>query len=122
MLKGVFVGVGIMIVCFLIPIVHFVTGPFGPFIAGYFGISFAPDRGQHYAVKALKFGSAMGLVWLLVTGTAAVLVVLLVDPAFKIQVLMWIGVAVITLYTGSMASLGAMYAMLRAQQRAAEAE
>ncbi len=116
MLKGVFVGVGIMIVAFLIPILHFISGPLGPFIAGYFAISFVPDRGEHYAVRSVKYGVGLGMVWALASGIAALLVTWLAGPSIKAQILMWIGVSVITLYTGSMATLGAMYATLRSQR------
>ena len=121
MLKGVFVGVGIMIVCCLIPIAHFVLGPAGPFIGGYFGISHGSGGNGHYATRALKFGVAFGLVWLSIAGIIAAVLTFLVSPSTKILIIMWVVVAILTLYTGSMSALGAMYSLLRAQQRAVPA-
>ena len=37
MLNGVLVGFGIMLASLLIPIVHYVSAPLGPFIAGFIG-------------------------------------------------------------------------------------
>ena len=121
MLKGVFVGVGIMIVCCLIPIAHFVLGPAGPFIGGYLGISHGSGGNEGYATRALKFGVAFGLVWLSIAGIIAAVLTFLVSPSTKILIIMWVVVAILTLYTGSMSALGAMYSLLRAQQRAVPA-
>ena len=39
MLKGILVGLGIMLLLMLIPIVDFVGIPFGPFIGAYYGMA-----------------------------------------------------------------------------------
>ena len=116
MIKGVLVGLGIILVCALIPIVHFIAVPASPFLAGYFGISFAKDNTDSYGVKGMKFGALLSLLILSVTGIAAAAVMSLLDPTQKIVVVMWIGIAIFTLYTGSMAALGAMYSTLRADR------
>ncbi len=121
MLKGVFVGVGIMIVCLLIPIAHFVLGPAGPFIGGYFGISYGAGGNGHSATRALKFGVAFGLFWLAIAGTAGAVLTLVFSLSPRILIFLWVGVAILTLYTGSMSALGAMYSSLRTQQRAVPA-
>ena len=56
MLKGILVGLGIMVVCWMIPIAHFVLGPLGPFVAGYFGISYAEGRDDSDAALAMELG------------------------------------------------------------------
>lgn len=119
MIVGLMAGAGIMVVCALIPIAHFVLIPASPFIAGYWGISFAPNPGRHYAVHGLIYGSLLGLLMGLVGVVAAFVAIALFGPRF--QALAWIGVAVFTLYTGSMSTLGAMYAALREQEKAKEA-
>lgn len=119
MIVGLMAGVGIMVVCALIPIAHFVLLPASPFIAGYWGISFAPNPGRHYAVHGLIYGSLLGLLMGLVAVAVAFVAIALFGPRF--QVLAWIGVAVFTLYTGSMGTLGAMYAALREQEKAKQA-
>ena len=117
MLVGVLVGLAIMVGCFLIPIAHFILGPAGPFIAGYWGIQFAPNPGRHYALHGLIFGSLLGVVMgLILVGVAFLLIALFDDP--RVKVLAWLGVIVLTLYTGSMGTMGAMYSSLREQQRA----
>ena len=118
MITGLMVGLGIMVVCALIPIAHFVLVPASPFIAGYWGISFAPNPGRHYALHGLIYGSLLGLLMGLVGVAVAFLVIALFGDDSRIQVLAWIVVLVFTLYTGSMATMGAMYAALREQDKA----
>lgn len=110
MIKGVFIGFGIMVVLALIPIVHFVGIPFGPFIGGYFGITSAGGHSRSPAGKAMVFGALLGLlVFLISVAGAAVLTV-----ATRLNVVfLWVFVVVFTLYTTSMGALGAMYSQLR---------
>ena len=111
MIKGVLVGFGIMLLLALIPIVHFVGIPFGPFIGGYFGITSAASHTGSHFTKALIFGSLLGvLVFLMGSGVG---VILTVFTQFNL-VLVWLVVVVFTFYTVSMGALGAMYAQLRA--------
>ena len=110
MVKGVLVAIGIMLVLAVIPIVHIVGIPFGPFIGGYFGISAAASRTGSYAVKSLMFGGLLGaMVFVLL---AAVAVVLTVTTDLNL-VVVWLFVVVLTMYFASMSSLGAMYGQLR---------
>ena len=57
MLKGALIGIGITLVGMLPPILHFVTGPLGPFIGGFVGGSSV----QATPEKALGIGTLMGL-------------------------------------------------------------
>ena len=121
MIKGILVGFGIVILSLcsiIIPIAHFVTVPGGPFFAGFVGIGHVKESSDSYGIKGMKFGSLLGLFVLLVAGLAAAVVMLLLDPSEKITVIMWFGVIVFTLYTGSMATLGAMYSSMRADRTA----
>ena len=111
--KGVLVGFGIMLILALIPIVHFVGIPFGPFIGGYFGITAAGEYSSTPAKTALIFGGLLGLIILLTTATAAIVLILLTDLN---PWLIWLPVAGFTFYTSSMGALGAMYSQLRAAQ------
>ena len=123
MLKGVLVGLGIMVVCWMVPIAHFVLGPLGPFIAGYFGISYADDRDESDAALALRYGLTLALasfvpVGLVVGGLAAASQVWgWFDFSARVIALIGIGAAIFFLYTGSMACLGAMFARLRRRDR-----
>ena len=119
MVKGLLVGLGIMLVCPLIPIAHFVLVPASPFIAGYWGISFARTGNRHYATEGLIYGSLLGLLFCLIGSAIALAVMTLWGPGQRLTVLIWIGIVVFTLYVGSMSTLGAMYSALREQQRAA---
>jgi len=121
MVKGILVGFGILILSLcsiIIPIAHFVTVPGGPFFAGFVGIGHVKESSDSYGIKGMKFGSLFGLFVLLVSGITAAVVTLLLDPSQKITVIMWFGVIVFTLYTGSMAALGAMYSAIRAVRAA----
>lgn len=123
MLKGILVGLGIMVVCWMIPIAHFVLGPLGPFVAGYFGISYAESRDESDAALALRYGLTLALasfvpVGLAVGGLAAASQVWgWFDFTARVIALIGIGSAIFVLYTGSMACLGAMFARLRRRNR-----
>lgn len=119
MVVGVLIGLGIMLGCIIIPIAHIVLAPAGPFIAGYWGIQYAPNPGRHYAVHGLIYGALLGLlVGVILAGFAFLITAMSSDSRFA--VLAWIFVGVFTLYTGSMGTMGAMYSALREQQRAQE--
>ena len=119
MVKGVLVGFGILILSLcsiIIPIAHFVTVPGGPFFAGYVGIGHVKESPDTYAIKGLKFGSLLALLGLLIASLGAATVTVLLDPSQKFAFIIWFGVAIFTLYTGSMATLGAMYSSIRADR------
>ena len=119
MIKGVFIGLGVVVLLALIPVVHFVGVPAGPFIAGYFGISSAKDYPGTPVRKSLVFGSWLGGIVGVVTVVAAIIVTLVGDFAYPL--LLWGGVVVATFYYSSMSFLGAWYSELRAIERAAAA-
>ena len=116
MVKGLFVGLAVVVVLAIIPVVHFVGVPAGPFIAGYFGINAARDYPGSPGRKALAYGIWIGVVVGVITVVAAIIVTIVGDFAYPI--LLWGGVVVVTFYYSSMAALGAWYAGLRALERA----
>ncbi len=119
MIKGVFLALGLSLIMFgslLIPVVHFFTilpSPFSPFLGGYFGIKFAQVPRESYAAKCLLFGALLGSLFLILVSPVAALVVSLSDLGQRFQFLIWVVVGVVTLYTGSMSALGAMFSVLR---------
>ena len=119
MFKGLFVGLAVVVVLAVIPVVHFVGVPAGPFIAGYFGINAARDFPGTPGRKALIYGVWMGLLVGVMTVIAALVVTLVGDFAYPF--LLWGGVVVVTFYYSSMSALGAWYAELRALDRAERA-
>ncbi len=116
MIVGVLVGLAIMVGCFLIPIAHFVLAPAGPFIAGYWGIQYAPNPGRHYAMHGLMFGSLLALFMGFILAAVAMLLTAMFDDP-RVATLAWLGAGVFTLYTGSMGTMGAMFYSLREQQK-----
>ena len=117
MIKGLFVGLGVVLLLALIPVVHFLGIPFGPFIAGYFGINAAGDSAGSPGRRALTYGIWLGSVIGAVAVIAATIVTLVGDFAYPF--LLWGGVVVATFYYGSMSALGAWYSGLRAAEREA---
>ena len=119
MIKGVFLALGISLIMFgslLIPVVHFITilpSPFSPFIGGYFGIKFAQVPKESYAAKCLLFGALVGSLFLVLSALVVAIFVTLSDLEQRLLVIIWIGVVVLTLYSGSMSALGAMFSVLR---------
>ncbi len=116
MVKGVLVALGIIVVSFLIPIVHFVAVPASPFIGGYFGISYAGSDSRSYASRGLIFGALLGLAVLALAALVAGIITVLVGPGRRILMVMWLGVGIFTLYTTSLSALGAMYSSLKANR------
>ena len=117
MVKGLFVGLAVLVVLAIIPVVHFVGVPAGPFIAGYFGVNAVRENPGSPGRKALAYGIWMGVVVGFITTIAAVIVTVVGDFAYPI--LLWGGVVVATFYYSSMSALGAWYAGLKAVERAA---
>ena len=116
MIKGVFIGLGVVVILAVIPVVHFVGVPAGPFIAGYFGINAARDYPGTPGRKALAYGLCLGAVVGVITVVAAIVVTLAGDFAYPF--LLWGGVVVATFYYASMSFLGAWYSLLRSEERA----
>ena len=115
MIKGVFIGFGIVLVLPFIPIVHFVGIPFGPFIGGYYGIAAAGASQGSPGRKAFEFGAWTGVLMLLVFAISAGIVDTVFDFERNLRIIMWVGVWVFTFYYGSMAGLGAWYSELKAK-------
>ncbi len=57
MIASAVLGVTISVACLLPPVVHFITGPLGPFIGGYF----AGNRIKATPLQALSIGGMMGI-------------------------------------------------------------
>ncbi|MDA0265240.1 MAG: hypothetical protein O3A93_13560 [Chloroflexi bacterium] len=112
MIKGVFVGFAIMIVLALVPIVHIIGIPFGPFIGGYYGISATSGNQDPPGKKALMFCLWTGGLMFVVLATSAAIVTKVTDIQL---LLLWGGVWVFTFYYGTMAGLGAWYAEIKAK-------
>ncbi|MBI4497942.1 MAG: hypothetical protein HY689_08605 [Chloroflexi bacterium] len=67
-------GFGICVVCLLPPLIHFITGPLGPFLGGLIGGSRVRARGRDALVIGLTIGSTLAVV---VGGAAGVVLALL---------------------------------------------
>jgi len=116
MLKGVLVGIAIMVVYIFIPVVHF-TWPISPFISGYVGISFVKNRNDSASLRGLKFGAWIGLIAFVLSVMTGLFLIAIFDIGSNKVPLVWICVALVTLYSGSMSALGAMYAGLKNEKR-----
>jgi hypothetical protein len=106
MLKGALVGFGVALLMLLPPIVHFVTGPLGPLVGGFFGGS----RAKATLPVAVGVGLLMALFMaapiggLVALGTAFEIPFL---PRSMLDVLGVVGVVVVV-YTGVMGTVGAV--------------
>ena len=128
MLKGILLALGIMFLLMLIPSVDFVGIPFGPFIGAYYGMAAVraatgevfppgPPTGAQigaFAVKAAIFGGLLGLLVSLILVAVAASLTVAIDFSGRIIFLLWLAVVVFTMYTATMAALGAMYSQIRA--------
>ena len=104
MLKGALIGFAIALAMLLPPIIHFISGPLGPLVGGFFGGSKAQVRGGQALIMGLLMGLFMvfPLAVLLVVGSVAEALL----PNGVGSVLAVVAV-VIVVYTGLMGSLGA---------------
>ena len=117
MIRHALMGVGISLVCLLPPIAHFVTGPLGPFIGGWF----AGSKHQATPGQAIGIGAFMGL--FMVLPLVVVLAVYNLVLSLENDLLLIIGVVMLG-YTAVFGSVGAMvggYIVGRSSRRA-EAE
>ncbi|MBC8280347.1 MAG: hypothetical protein H8E48_06135 [Chloroflexi bacterium] len=115
MIKGVLIGFVIMLILAIVPIVHFIGIPFGPFIGGYYGISAATESQGNPGRKALIFGAWTSLLSLIAAAIIIAIVDSVFDPDGNLRIILWGVVIVVPFYYGSMAGLGVWYAELRAK-------
>ena len=105
MIKGALIGFGISILLLMIPIVHFVAGPIGPFIGGFIGGGVARATPS----KAVTIGLLMGL---FMAGPAVALVLLVrvfSSPDWVENVVTFVAVAMV-LWMSVLGTLGALFA------------
>ena len=116
MIKGVFIALAIMVGCFLfiVPIVHFLAIGASPFIGGYIGISSARANPLSPVAKSITFGLLLAGMVLIISIPSAVVVTIVTDLGRFFWIL-WIGVAILAIYTASMSALGSMYAILKTE-------
>ena len=114
MLKGGLIGFVVSLVCLSIPVLHFVLGPIGPFIGGFFGGS-ATKAG---AGTALGIGFVMGLFLIAPLVVVVVLRNQIADamPGPISPFLLIIVAAVFPIYTMSLGTLGAAIGGAMAQR------
>ena len=105
MAKYALIGFGISLACMIPPGIHFVTGPLGPVIGGFF----AGNKHKAHPDQALGIGVLMGLFMVLPVG-----IVLAVDKLAP-SLNSWIDSDILTIaglivlsYTVLMGSLGAI--------------
>jgi len=116
MLKSIVISLSIISVSALIPILHFVTFPLSPFIAGYFGIQFAQVRKDKYASKSILFGTCIGVLFLIPATFAGIIMMKVYGLGSHHGQIIAVMVLVAALYSGSMSTLGAMYSVLRRKE------
>ena len=74
LVSAVFVALGVTVLLLIIPVVHFISGPIGPFVGGFIAIGRWRSRPESAFSAGLAFGSAL---WLLLALVAAVVMVTL---------------------------------------------
>ena len=106
MLKGALVGVGVALLMLMPPIVHFVTGPLGPLVGGFFGGS----RAKATFPVAIGVGLLMALFMAAPVGGLVALGTVFDIPFLPRSVLDVLGVVavVVVVYTGLMGTVGAV--------------
>ena len=67
-------ALAVTVLLLLIPVVHFVSGPIGPFVGGFIGIGRWEKRPESAFAAGLAFGFVL---WLLLAAIAAIVIVVL---------------------------------------------
>ena len=119
MVKQALFAVVISLACLLPPLIHFVTGPLGPLIGGWF----AGSKTQASQSQAVILGLLMGLIVAFIL--ALLLVVSMMIPALmpKIELAM-IGIVILGVisYTIMLGSIGALLGGYMVRRSAASAK
>ena len=105
MFKHALMGFGVSLLCLVPPGVHFVTGPLGPMIGGWF----AGSRAAASPGQAVAIGLMMGLLEAVPVGVALGVISLMpsVLPGMGGGLLLLIGVGVLV-YAALLGSIGAL--------------
>ncbi len=74
LVSAVFVALGVTVLLLIIPVVHFISGPIGPFVGGFIAIGRWRSRPESAFGAGLAFGFAL---WLLLALVAVVVMVTL---------------------------------------------
>lgn len=67
-------ALGVTVLLLIIPVVHFISGPIGPFVGGFIGIGRWKGRPESAFAAGMSFGFVL---WLLLALVAAVVIVIL---------------------------------------------
>lgn len=102
-------GVGVMLFCFVPPVIHFVTGPLSPLIGGLAGVTILKVERKY----AMLMGFLMGLFALLPIALALIVGHVLANLPWQLQGV--IAVVVFT-YTIGMGIAGATFGSHKAAQ------
>jgi hypothetical protein len=131
MLKGSLIGCAIVFLGWIIPVVHFVSGPIGPFIGGLVGASVGGVKGRNSIAMGFVMGIfVMCLIFLLWGGLMFVLWILssssldadligelgFMDRLYNYDLVVLV-VGAIGLYTMILGTLGALISGLFLQKK-----
>ena len=110
LINGVLMALGVTVLLLLIPVVHFISGPVGPFVGGFIGVGKWENRPESALTTGFVFGFVLWLLLaaitaaavvvlavatnLLSSGTGALIVAAMVGGVFYITLLATIGAAV----------------------------
>ena len=100
MFRQAFIGFAVNLLCLLIPLVHFITGPLGPLIGGWF----IGSRHRMRPGRALMIGLLMSLFQVLPVATVLLMLML---AGMESKYLFRIGIVILG-YTAVLGSVGAM--------------
>ncbi len=113
-IKAAFIGFGISVGLLLVPLVHFVSGPAGPFIGGFMGGSSIKARPAQAIGVGILMGILAGLMVALGLGIAEAMFQVLSEGSLALYLL--IG-AVVVFYVGALGGVGALTGGHMAQRR-----
>ena len=100
MFRQAFIGFAVNLLCLLIPLVHFITGPLGPLIGGWY----IGSRHRMRPGRAIMIGLLMSLFQVL---PVAIVLLMLMLEGMESEYLFSIGIVILG-YTAVLGSAGAM--------------
>jgi hypothetical protein len=117
MVKGAFIGFGVTLIALAIPIIHFISGPIGPFIGGWIGGA----KAHATPGRAIGLGLLMGLLMASPVIGAIVLSIFISGIISEdMKRILWFVAVGLSIYTGLLGTLGALLGGRQALNKAGE--
>ena len=113
MIRQAFFAVGISLACLLPPLIHFVTGPLGPLIGGWFAGSKTQASQSQSVILGLLMGMIVSFILALLLAVAMIIPALMPEIEFATIIIVILSVISYTITLGSIGAFLGGYMVRR---------